>query len=150
MLGVVRVQILVWTREIFVETLVPLTLLGCKVEVRELSAGGAYAGSTYAITKLQPACGGPQLQTLVLDEATFAASAMEAGGELSFEEMKLPQLKAELAARDSTRSGLKATLQRRLHGLLVQAAIARRTAEREEAGEGEEGEEVRRVRARQR
>ena len=35
----------------------------------------------------------------------------------------LPQLKEELAAREAKRTGLKATLQRRLHGLLVQAAI---------------------------
>jgi hypothetical protein len=68
----------------------------------------------------------------VLDETTFAAQAMEAGGELSFEDMKLPQLKEELAARGSTRTGLKAPLQRRLHGLLVQAAAQRRAAAKEE------------------
>ena len=45
-----------------------------------------------------------------------------------------PQLKEELAARGSTRSGLKATLQRRLHGLLVQAAIAQRTEEAQRDG----------------
>tara|TARA_B110000027_G_scaffold85623_1_gene90847 strand:- start:284 stop:409 length:126 start_codon:yes stop_codon:yes gene_type:complete len=33
------------------------------------------------------------------------------------------QLKEELAVRGSTRTGLKAVLQRRLHGLLVQAAL---------------------------
>ena len=44
-------------------------------------------------------------------------------GELPFEEMKLKQLKDELAARGGRRSGLKAMLQHRLHGLLVQAAI---------------------------
>ena len=59
---------------------------------------------------------------------------MKAGGELDFEAMKLPQLKEELAARGSTRSGLKATLQRRLHGLLVQAAIAQRTEEAQRDG----------------
>ena len=59
---------------------------------------------------------------------------MEAGGELSFAEMKLPQLKEELEARGSTRSGPKAALQRRLHGLLIEAAIARREAAREEEG----------------
>ena len=42
--------------------------------------------------------------------------------------VKLPQLKEELAVRGSTRSGLKATLQRRLHGLLIEAAIALRDA----------------------
>ena len=41
--------------------------------------------------------------------------------------MELSQLREELAARGSSRSGLKASLQRRLHGLLVQAAIARRS-----------------------
>ena len=47
--------------------------------------------------------------------------------------MKLPDLKLELAVRGSTRTGLnlKASLQRRLHGLLVQAVIA---AEEVEAG----------------
>ena len=51
--------------------------------------------------------------------------------------MKLPQLKEELAARGgSTRSGLKATLQRRLHGLLIEAAIALRDSAMEEEGMG--------------
>ena len=70
---------------------------------------------------------------LVLNAAMFAAAIMEASN-VSFEEMKLPQLKEELAARGSTRTGLKASLQRRLHGLLVQAAIVRRAAEEETAG----------------
>ena len=60
---------------------------------------------------------------MYLDDAAFEAKAMMAGGEVPFEEMKLAQLKEELAARGSTRSGLKAVLQRRLHGLLVEAAI---------------------------
>ena len=59
---------------------------------------------------------------------------MAAGGELSFEQMKLPALKLELAVRGSTHTGLKASLQRRLHGLLVQAAIAAHAAEEAEAG----------------
>ena len=46
----------------------------------------------------------------------FHGNLQAAGGELSFEEMKLPQLKEELAARGSKRSGLKGSLQRRLHG----------------------------------
>ena len=58
---------------------------------------------------------------------------MAVGGELSFEEMKLAQLKEELAARGATRTGLKANLQRRLHGLLVQAAAARRAEQVREA-----------------
>ena len=40
----------------------------------------------------------------------------------------------ELSARGSTRSGLKAALQRRLHGLLIEAAITQRNAAREEEG----------------
>ena len=41
---------------------------------------------------------------------------------MAFEEMKVAQLKLELAERGSTRTGLKAVLQRRLHALIVQAA----------------------------
>ena len=62
--------------------------------------------------------------------------------------MKLTQLKEELAARDSSQSGLKATLQRRLHGLLVEAAIARgrAAAEEEEAAAPAQGGQRRVVR----
>ena len=77
--------------------------------------------------------GGILLQMLVLNAAMFDAAIMEASN-VSFEEMKLAQLKEELAARGSTRTGLKASLQRRLHGLLVQAAIVRRAPEEEAAG----------------
>jgi hypothetical protein len=62
-------------------------------------------------------------------ESMFAAAEMAAGGNLAFEEMKVQQLKDELAARGSTRTGLKAVLQRRLHSRLVQAAIERQQAE---------------------
>jgi hypothetical protein len=55
----------------------------------------------------------------------FGASAMEAGGDVALESMTVPQLKEELAARGSARSGLKAALQRRLHSLLMEAAIGR-------------------------
>ena len=66
-------------------------------------------------------------RTLVLSdgERMFAATEMVAGGEEAFEAMKVDQLKVELAERGSTRSGRKAILQRRLHTLLVQAAIER-------------------------
>ena len=117
--------------------LVPLALLGCKVEVSELASGGAYGGSTYAIVQAAPLCGGPRLRRLALVEAMFGAEAMAAGGALSLEEMKLPQLKEELAAREAKRTGLKATLQRRLHGLLVQAAIEERDEEESDSdGDG--------------
>ena len=68
----------------------------------------------------------------MLDETTFAAEAMEAGGELSFEEMKLPQLKEELAARGASRTGAKGMLQQRLHTLIVQEAARRACARAEE------------------
>ena len=42
--------------------LVPLVLLGCKVEVTELSQGGAYAGGTYSIVRTEPTCGGKPLR----------------------------------------------------------------------------------------
>ena len=48
----------------------------------------------------------------------------KAGGGVPFERMKVAQLKEELAARGSTRTGLKMVLQRRLHGMLVHAARA--------------------------
>ena len=51
--------------------------------------------------------------------------------------MKLAQLKEELTARVSTRTGLKAVLQRRLHGLLVQAAHEATFARRAEEAEAE-------------
>ena len=65
-----------------------------------------------------------RLQTHDLSEAIFAANVMAAGGDVPFEQMKLAQLKEELAARGSMRKGLKAILQRRLHSLLVQAGIS--------------------------
>ena len=119
--------------------LVPLALLGCKVVVSERASGGAHAGSTYAIVQAAPLCGGPQLRRLALVEAMFGADAMAAGGALSLEEMKLPQLKEELAAREAKQTGLKASLQRQLHGLLVQAAIEARGEEAESEGDGDGG-----------
>ena len=44
-------------------------------------------------------------------------------GELPFEEMKLKQLKDELAARGGRRSGLKAMLQHRLQPRLAGARL---------------------------
>ena len=43
--------------------------------------------------------------------------------------MKVAQLKEELAARGSTRTGLKMVLQRRLHAMLMQSAIERQARE---------------------
>ena len=105
--------------------LLPLTLLGCKVEVRIHYTGSAYQSGQYTVVRHVTSCGGVRLRMLELTEATFAASAMEAGGNVQLEEMKVPQLKEELAARAAARSGVKAALQRRLHGLLIEAAIRR-------------------------
>ena len=82
-------------------------------------------GATSMLGGLLGGHGGPQLAGLALTENIFAAEAMEAGGGVAFEAMKVAQLKEELAARGSTRTGLKATLQRRLHSLLVQAGLSR-------------------------
>ena len=66
---------------------------------------------------------------VVVTESMFAATEMVAGGGVAFEAMKVDQLKVELAERGSTRSGRKAILQRRLHALLVQAAIEQHGAD---------------------
>ena len=58
--------------------------------------------------------GGPRLHGMALSSSMFAAAEMVAGGDVDFEAMKVAQLKAELAERGSTRTGLKAVLQRRL------------------------------------
>ena len=80
------------------------------------------------------------LASLILDDEMFAAAVMKSTTEVAFEAMKVAQLKEELAARDSTRTALKAVLQRRLHALLlVQAAIQAR------ADEGRSGEAARRI-----
>ena len=57
---------------------------------------------------------------MVLSDGMFSAAEMVAGGDVDFEAMKVAQLKAELAERGSTRTGLKAVLQRRLHALIMQ------------------------------
>ena len=116
--------------------LVPLTLLGSKVELLTHSAGNAYTSGQYTVVRCVPSHGGQPLRTLVLDETDFSADAMEAANGVPFEAMKLPQLKEELAGRGvRRRSGLKAVLQRRLHGLLVGAAMARRAEEAAENGD---------------
>ena len=104
--------------------LMPLALLGCKVEAEPLSPGGACTGATFRMGGHVEGCGGEALRGMVLEERMFAADAMEAGGGVPFERMKVAQLKEELAARGSTRTGLKMVLQRRLHGMLVHAARA--------------------------
>tara|TARA_B110000046_G_scaffold164747_1_gene180583 strand:+ start:551 stop:808 length:258 start_codon:yes stop_codon:yes gene_type:complete len=77
--------------------------------------------------------GGERLHRMVLSDGMFAASEMAAGGDVDFEAMKVVQLKAELAERGSTRTGLKAVLQRRLHALIVQAARELQASEMDES-----------------
>ena len=103
--------------------LVPVALLGCRAAVEPLTEGDACTGATFRLGGLMDAHGGPALSEMALDASMFGAGVMEAGGGVGFEAMKVAQLKEELAVRGSTRTGLKAVLQRRLHGLLVQAAL---------------------------
>ena len=79
----------------------PLTLLGCKVEVRELSAGWRVHGqhlrdhaAAAGVRRAAAADARPRRG----DIRGECNGGRPAGGELSFEEMKLPQLKEELAA----------------------------------------------------
>ena len=109
--------------------LVPLALLGCEVAAELLDAGDACTGARFRKTGLVEAHGGIPLHGMVLTESMFAATEMVAGGGVAFDAMKVDQLKAELAERGSTRSGRKAILQRRLHALLVRAAIEQQCAE---------------------
>ena len=102
-----------------------VALLGCEVAAERLTPGDACMGATFQLGTAVADHGGDELCAMALTESMFAADVMEAGGDVAFEEMKVPELKDELALRGSTRTGLKAVLQRRLHALLVQAAIER-------------------------
>ena len=58
------------------------------------------------------------IQVHRVERDMFAASTMAAGADVAFEQMKLPQLKEELAARDAKRAGMKAVLQMYTHAQL--------------------------------
>ena len=60
----------------------------------------------------------------------FAARVMVTEGAASLEGMRVKGLKDELKARGESRGGTKHVLQRRLHGLLVRAAIVRQKRHR--------------------
>ena len=64
------------------------------------------------------AAGGPALRTMNLSEDLFAAEAMNAV-EKDLMEMKVTELKEELASRNEPVSGNKAWLRRRLHTAIV-------------------------------
>ena len=95
--------------------LVPLLRLGRCVEAREGS--GNRAGS-FTIAAADLAAGGPALRTMNLSEDLFAAAAMNAV-QKDLMEMKVTELKEELASRDEPVSGNKAWLRRRLHAAIV-------------------------------
>ena len=95
--------------------LVPLLSLGRCVVASEGS--GNRAGS-FTIAVADQAAGGPELRTMNLSEDLFAAAAMNAV-EKDLMEMKVTELKEELASRDEPVSGNKAWLRRRLHAAIV-------------------------------
>jgi hypothetical protein len=74
--------------------------------------------------RLEPTCGGAPLCQVVLSDDMFEADAMVEEA-VALEEMKVKQLKAELAARGAARAGAKERLQQRLHILIVQEAAER-------------------------
>eukprot|EP00966_Prymnesium_polylepis_P063645 1476008-Prymnesium_polylepis.1 len=85
------------------------------------------SADVFELVRLEPACGGEPLCAVVLDDEMFAADAMMAEA-VAFEEMKVKELKEELMARGSSRTGVKGTLQQRLHTLIVQEAAERARA----------------------
>ena len=62
---------------------------------------------------------------MVLDGSETGPAAMRVAPAAALPAMKTKGLKAELAARGARQAGLKAPLQRWLHGLLMADAVAR-------------------------
>ena len=108
---------------------VPLAWLGCQVEVLPFACSRwrCMPADVFELVRLEPACGGEPLCNVVLDDEMFAADAMMAEA-VAFEEMKVRELKEELMARGASRTGVKGTLQQRLHTLIVQEAAERARA----------------------
>ena len=75
----------------------------------------------FGLVRLEPTCGGAPLCQVVLSDDMFEADAMMEEA-VALEEMKVKQLKAELAVRGAARVGAKGVLQQRLHALIVQEA----------------------------
>ena len=115
--------------------IVPVVCLGCAVRVIVQTPAGCATAGVYEAGECMPARGGPRLEPQRLHARMFAASAMVGDGDAPLECMLLPSLKAELKARGEGRGGTKHVMQRRLHGLLVQAAITRRKRPRSRAQE---------------
>ena len=114
---------------------VPVVCLGCAVRVIVQTPAGCATAGVYEADECMPTRGGPRLEPQRLHARMFAASAMVGDGDAPLECMLLPSLKAELKARGEGRGGTKHVMQRRLHGLLVQAAITRRKRPRSRAQE---------------
>ena len=68
---------------------VPLAMLGCKVEVREVSRSAVRCVSedVFEMVRLEHLCGGEQLRSLYVTDDMFAASKMVSN--VDFEEMKV-------------------------------------------------------------
>ena len=105
---------------------VPLLMLGCRVDVREFACSRwrCISADVYEQIGMGTDCGGTPLTSTCMDRSMFSADAM--AGDVAFEDMKVADLREELAVRGASRSGLKGALQRRLHTLIVQAAISAR------------------------
>ena len=107
-------------------SVVPLALLGCQVELREFACSRWRCKSedVFEVVRLEPTCGGAPLFQVVLSADMFEADAMVEEA-VALAEMKVKQLKVELAARGAARAGAKERLQQRLHTLIVQEATER-------------------------
>ena len=118
------------TRRAFIT---PAVRLGGKAEAAEEEAASSAAaapactaGVAYDIGTVPVAgCGGRPLRPMDLDGSETGPKAMKVTPAVPLDAMKLNQLKAELAARGARQAGLKAVLQRRLHGLLMADAVTR-------------------------
>ena len=99
------------------------------------------ASAAYAIECSSPVvgCGGGPLTPMVLDGSETGPTAMRVKPAVALDAMVTKGLKAELAARGARQAGLKAVLQRRLHGLLMADAVLR-SAERVARAVGLEAE----------
>ena len=108
---------------------------------------GRYAGGddqVYELGQVHDSIGGQARRTLALQRSWFDAAAMLSEDAVDLDEMTINQLKAELEARDESKTGRKPELQRRLRALIVDARMREQDEEEGElAGEegGEEGEE---------
>ena len=95
--------------------LVPVLSLGRRAVAT--AGAGAQAGS-FSIALATVAAGGPRLRAATLREELFASDKMLVVS-AALMDMKVPELKQELAERSEPVSGTKAWLRRRLHAAIV-------------------------------